>query len=154
VHGITRRPLAWSALALIVVTLAQVALGTQVREGIDEALALGIARGGALETVGRADWWHRDAALVVAFGTAWVLWLVWNRHRQEAALVRVAVIVGALVFLQIVLGLTMAYMSLTPVAQVAHLSGSSLLLGAQTVLFLLSRWLPEGEGTPAMVRGI
>jgi hypothetical protein len=36
----------------------------------------------------------------------------------------------------------MAYLALTPPAQVAHLTASSLLLGAQTVVFLLARWLP------------
>jgi cytochrome c oxidase assembly protein subunit 15 len=139
----TRQPLEWSALALMAVTLAQVVLGTQVREGIDEALANGVARSEALATVGRFDLWHRDAALLVLGGTLLIGYWVWRHHRHEIALVRSVNALTALVGAQIVLGLTMAYLALTPPAQVAHLTGSSLLLGAQTVVFLLARWLPR-----------
>ena len=152
VHGAARRPLAWSALALIVLTLVQVALGTQVREGIDEALAHDTPRAEALATVGRYDTWHRDAALAVAALTMWVVWLVWTRHRREAALARTALLMASLVGLQVLLGLTMAYVALAPAAQVAHLTASALLLGAQTMLFLLARWLPEGEVSGAASR--
>ncbi len=141
-HGAARRPLAWSVALLTLITLLQVILGTQVREGIDEALTAGVARVDALGTVGHYDTWHREAALLVVAATAWVVWLVWTRHRFERTLVRVTVVLAALVGLQILLGLSMAYLTLTPPAQVAHLTASSLLLGAETVLFLLARWLP------------
>ena len=142
-HGPTRRPLAWSALGLIIMTLVQVTLGAQVREGVDAALDLGVPRADVLATVGRYDLWHRDAALVLVAVTLFVLWLVRSRHRHERALVRAAYLTAALVVVQVAVGLTMAYLMLTPPAQIAHLSGSSLLLGAETVLFLLARWLPS-----------
>jgi cytochrome c oxidase assembly protein subunit 15 len=138
------RPLlAWSTLALLALTLVQVILGTQVREGIDHALDAGVDRANALATVGRFDLWHRDAALLIMAVSAWVFWLVWTRHRAEPALVRVTLLLAAFVGLQVLLGASMAYGALTPPAQVAHLSASSLLLGAQTVLLLLARWLPR-----------
>jgi cytochrome c oxidase assembly protein subunit 15 len=138
------RPLlAWSTVALLALTLVQVILGTQVREGIDHALDAGVDRANALATVGRFDLWHRDAALLVIAASAWVFWLVWTRHRAELTLVRVTLVLGGLVGLQVLLGASMAYGALTPPAQVAHLSASSLLLGAQTVLLLLARWLPR-----------
>src|SRR5688572_26842534 len=65
VHGRARRPLAWSALALIAITVAQVTLGAQVREGVDRALDGGTARPDALASVGSYDMWHRDAAVAV-----------------------------------------------------------------------------------------
>ena len=142
------RPLlAWSTLALMALTLLQVILGTQVREGIDHALDAGIARADALGSVGRVDMWHREAALLVMAATAWVLWLVWARHRRELTLVRTTVVLGACVGLQVLLGASMAYVALTPAAQVAHLTASSLLLGAETVLLLLARWLPPADQT-------
>lgn len=142
-HGTTRRPLAWAALALIVITLFQVVLGTQVREGVDEAMDLGIARVDALATVGAIDMWHREAAWFVIAATAILAGLVWTRHENEVALTRTTWIVMALVALQLLLGVAMAYIAVTPVAQIAHLTGSSLLLGAETVVFLLARWLPQ-----------
>jgi heme A synthase len=51
-------------------------------------------------------------------------------------------VLAAFVGVQVLLGASMAYLTLTPPAQVAHLTGSSLLLGAETVLLLLARWLP------------
>jgi cytochrome c oxidase assembly protein subunit 15 len=142
------RPLlAWSTLALMALTLLQVILGTQVREGIDHALDAGRARADALGSVGRVDMWHREAALLVIAATAWVFWLVWARHRRELTLVRTTVVLGALVGLQVLLGASMAYAALTPAAQVAHLTASSLLLGAETVLLLLARWLPPAYQT-------
>ena len=142
IHGETRRPLAWSSLVLIVLTLTQVGLGAQVRGAIDEAMLNGAGRDIALSTVGAFDIWHRDGALVVLAGTLLIAWLVWTRHRGERALVQTATVMISLVLLQIALGVTMAYLTLTPAAQIAHLTASSLLLGAETVLFLLARWLP------------
>jgi cytochrome c oxidase assembly protein subunit 15 len=142
VHGTARRALAWTTVALILVTLFQVVLGTQVREGIDAALDAGVARADALATVGIVDYWHREAAWFVIALTAVMAGLVWTRHDGEVALSRAAMVVIALVGVQLLLGVAMAYISLTPSAQVAHLTGSSLLLGAETVVFLLARWLP------------
>jgi heme a synthase len=141
----TRPLLAWSTGALIVLTLVQVILGTQVREGIDHALAAGVARNDALASVGRFDMWHRDAALLVLAATAWVVWLVWTRYQAQPALVRTTLVLAAMVGLQVLLGASMAYVTLTPAAQVAHLTASSWLLGAETVLLLLARWLPHGR---------
>jgi cytochrome c oxidase assembly protein subunit 15 len=140
-----RRPLQVAALALIAMTLAQVALGAQVRGAIDDALLHGTARADALASVGTFDAWHREAALVVAGVAALVGLLVWNRHADEPAIVRSAAVVGGLVVVQVGLGLVMAYGSLTPGAQVPHLGVASLLLGAETVLLLTARWMPEAR---------
>ena len=147
VHGHGRRLLAWSALVLMVTTLGQVVLGTQVRERIDEAIDAGIARTEALATVGAFDRWHREGALVILIGAVLVVWIVLSRHRDERALMEAAAVLAALVALQILLGISMAYLALTPSAQVAHLTASSLLLGAETVVFLLARWLPPRSAT-------
>ena len=140
------RPLlAWSVVVLMVITLLQVTFGTQVREAIDHALAAGVPLADALATVGRFDVWHREAALLIVAATMWVVWLVWTRHRAEQTLMAATAVLAALVGVQVLLGASMAYLTLTPPAQVAHLTGSSLLLGAETVLLLLARWLPARE---------
>ena len=130
-------PLARGSLAvLILLTLAQAGLGTQVRGRVDGALDAGVARDAALATVGRLDYLHRDLAFVVLIGaTGLTLWLLSRR----SPLVRWSFVVLALAIGQIVLGMVMAYGSLVPAAQVGHLTIASLLLGAETVLWLLSR---------------
>lgn len=138
-----RHGLSWLIVALIGVTLVQVALGTQVRGHVDRALDEGVARSGALATVGALDYWHRDAATFVLVLSIVTLFVLSRRPRRDAPLMRAgwAVTIGAAA--QIVVGLLLAYMSLPPAAQVAHLTVASLLLGAQTVLLLLTWWLPD-----------
>ena len=125
-------------IALIVVTMVQIGLGTQVRGAIDAAIDNGVARAGALASVGTLDHLHRDGALVV-FASC-VLVLIWLRARltKEATLIRWGYVVVGLASIQVALGVAMAYVSLKPATQVAHLTVASLLLGAETVLLLLT----------------
>jgi cytochrome c oxidase assembly protein subunit 15 len=130
------KPLGLSILALILLTLVQAGFGTQVRGAVDTALDAGVARDLALGTVGRLDFLHRDLAFAVVVGaTLLTLWLLSRR----SPLVRWSFVVLALAILQIALGAVMAYVSLIPAAQVGHLTIASLLLGAETVMWLLSR---------------
>lgn len=122
--------------ALIGVTLLQVGLGTQVRERVDHALDSGVARDLVLGTVGRLDFLHRDLAFIVLVGAALVTLWLWSRH---SGLMRWSLVVLGLAFLQVALGVFMAYGSLLPAAQVGHLTLASLLLGAETMLWLMSR---------------
>lgn len=124
--------------ALIVLTLVQIGFGTQVRGAVDTALDAGVARDLALGTVGRVDSLHRDLAFaVLAAASILTIWLL--RRRAPRPILRWSFVVVSLAVLQVVLGAVMAYGSLLPAAQVGHLSTASLLLGAETVLWLLVR---------------
>jgi heme a synthase len=131
-----RKPLALPILLLIVLTLVQAGFGTQVRGSIDDAVDAGVARQLALGTVGRIDFIHRDLAFVVLIA-ATVLTL--RLMSQRSAALRWAYVVLALAVTQTGLGALMAYGSLAPAAQVGHLTIASLLLGAETVLWLNTR---------------
>jgi heme a synthase len=122
------RPLSPLVVVLILITLIQVGLGTQVRGAVDVALNSGVARESALASVGLLDHLHRDSALVVLAGAL----IVAMRTR-----LRWAYVTGGLAALQVALGAVMAYVSLAPAAQVGHLTVASLLLGSATVLLLL-----------------
>ena len=124
-------------LAMILVTMVQIGLGTQVRGAIDVALGNGVTRAGALASVGLLDHLHRDAAFVVFAGSlALVMWLR-VRFPGGTVLLPWAYGVAGLATLQVALGGVMAYVSLAPAAQIGHLTVASLLLGAETVLLLL-----------------
>ena len=124
--------------ALIVLTLVQIGIGAQVRGAVDMALDAGIARDLALGTVGRLDLLHRDAAFAVLAGAAaFTLWLLWRRASRR--LIRWSFVVLSLAIIQVLLGVVMAYGSLLPAAQVGHLTTASLLLGAETLVLLVSR---------------
>ena len=124
-------------VVLILITLVQIALGTQVRGGVDAALDAGVARSAALATVGTLDVLHRDAAFVTLMGSILLcFWLVMGAG--NGLLIRWSWAVLGLAVGQVALGFVMAYVSLLPGAQVLHLTVASLLLGAETVLLLLS----------------
>jgi heme a synthase len=134
-HATTLRAVAF----LILVTLIQIALGTQVRGRIDAALDASVPRADALGTVGVLDALHRDSALAVGIGALLVAFIVWRRRPARPDLQFWAAAAVALALSQIALGIVMAYVSLEPAAQVAHLTVASLLLGAEVVLLLLLR---------------
>lgn len=145
--GEGRAPLLWASLALLAITVAQVTLGAQVRGAVDDAMIHGTPRALALASVGAYDRWHRETALAVLAATLFVCLLVWSRHPHERPLVQASGVMAGLVVVQVLVGASMAYVGLTPAAQVAHLTASSLILGAQTVLLLLALWLPSpGRG--------
>jgi cytochrome c oxidase assembly protein subunit 15 len=134
--GQTRPAEGFVSAILIALTLLQAALGTQVRSRVDAALDSGVGRDLAIGTVGRLDYLHRDLAGIVLIGsTMLTLWLLSRR----SPLVPWSLVILALAILQIALGVVMAYGSLLPAAQVGHLTLASLLLGAETVLWLMSR---------------
>jgi cytochrome c oxidase assembly protein subunit 15 len=132
-----RLPETRAMVALIVVTLIQVALGTQVRGRIDSAIEASVPRAGALATVGILDGLHRNSALMVFAGAFVVAFFIWSKQRGQSALHFWSAAIVGLAFAQIALGLVMAYVALDPMAQVGHLTVASLLLGAETVLLLL-----------------
>jgi heme a synthase len=141
----------WSLMALILVTMVQIGLGTQVRGAVDTAMDHGVLRDSALASVGVLDHVHRSAALVVLAGSVLILILLTTGFGRERSLVRWACVVVALATLQVGLGVFMAYVSLKPAVQVGHLTVAALLLGAETVLLLLEN--AEGSGaTDAVVR--
>ena len=122
---------------LILLTLVQIAFGTQVRGAVDAALDAGVARDAALGTIGRLDFIHRDLAFAVLLAAAGLtLWLL--SRRAPPVMLRWSFVALGLAVLQVALGIVMAYGSLLAAAQVGHLTVASLFLGALTVLWLLS----------------
>jgi cytochrome c oxidase assembly protein subunit 15 len=130
---------ATAATALMALTLLQVAFGTQVRGAIDaHAATLVLPRSALLASVGWPDMAHRNLALVVLAGSIWLSWRV-HRTASPIAVRRAALAVAVLALAQVAAGITLAYLALPRSIQVAHLSIASLLLGAETLVALLSR---------------
>jgi cytochrome c oxidase assembly protein subunit 15 len=138
--------LKWPLVILIALTLMQIALGTQVRGRVDTALDAGVTRTAALGTVGRLDFLHRDAAVVVLVASLILMLWIRSTVAVEEFLVRWAYVVAGLAVMQVAVGVVMAYVALQPAAQVAHLTIASLLLGAETTLALVTTRRPQRVG--------
>ncbi len=128
---------AWAATALL---LVQVGLGTQVRALVDEGLPA-LPRGEVLAAVGALDTYHRELAAVVALVVVGLWVWAWLRHDAHPVLRHTASAALAAVVVQIAAGMVLAGFALPPPAQIAHLTVSSLLLGALTALALVAwKW--------------
>lgn len=124
---------------LVVLTLIQVLLGTQVRQQIDV-----IAKSFALEQrnlwIAELDWIfkvHRSFAWVLLIGNGWIVYQLIKYLKHYFAVYRAAIYLGIFVFLATLSGVILAYLNMPKLAQPLHLLLSFLIFGAQTYLFFV-----------------
>jgi cytochrome c oxidase assembly protein subunit 15 len=124
---------------LIVLTLVQVLLGTQVRQQIDV-----IAKSFGLEQrnmwIAGLNWIfkvHRSFAWLLLLGNAWVVYQLIKYLKHYFAVYRAAIYLGIFVFLATLSGVILAYLNMPKLAQPSHLLLSFLIFGAQTYLFFV-----------------
>lgn len=124
---------------IVVLTFAQIVLGTQVREQVDlVATANGyMQRQSWIEQLGSVFAVHRTFSAVLLLLNAYVVYQMYrqpNRRLQRLA----AVVIGVIV-VEVLAGITLAYFSLPAAVQPVHLLLGTLLFGAQFVLLLAYR---------------
>ncbi|MDR8393207.1 COX15/CtaA family protein [Aliifodinibius sp. S!AR15-10] len=130
----------WSGLGLLVLTMVQLVLGTQVREAIDiiKNSVNPPPRQLWIQQVGFTDEIHRSFswALFILGGVV----LYFSKWRSESKLVnKLGLSIFGLILFQILVGTGLYYLGMPPVYQVFHLVGVAFLICAE-VLFLLVLW--------------
>lgn len=91
---------------------------------------------------------HRVGAVVVTVLIAITLWQVLSHHRSEAALRRPALVMGALLVLQIALGGTVIWTQRAPTITSLHVVNGALLI-ATAALLTLRAWVLTAAPRPA-----
>lgn len=127
------------ATSILLVTVVQVGLGTEVREQIDAVAT-------EMNNLNRSDWvskigqqfnWHRDLAILVTLLNVILYMVIRIRYPlmgfQYVHSKYNLIIIGG----QIITGIILAYLALPPFSQVAHLFLATLLFGNQFYLLLL-----------------
>lgn len=121
----------------IVISLAQIVFGTDVREQVDAvATRLSQYRNGWLNSVGDIFFEHRDMAILVLLANIMLYALVrkhFNRHSMQQQLMSFTFLI---IMLQIVTGIALSYLALPPIAQILHVLLACLMFGAQFYLML------------------
>lgn len=145
--GLTR--FGWAAWAATALLLVQVGIGTQVRGAVDDAL-VELPRTGVIASIGVLDLWHREFAAVVALAVFGLWAWAWIGHAAHAPLRHTASAALGAVVVQIAAGMALTGFALPPAAQVIHLTGSSLLLGALTALALVAWTWPAPSQDEAL----
>lgn len=133
-------------IALLVLTLIQMIIGTQVREMIDIIKNVPDPPP-RTEWIDRLDGWlypvHRSFSWLVIALTGGFWWL--NRKFSVASSLQILNnVIVKLVLLQIVLGVGMDWLGIPGVLQVLHLVGAALLVCA-IFLYILMVWFSKSE---------
>lgn len=136
----SRKWLFWSGAVLLAFTLAQLVLGTQVREAID-VIKNGInppPREVWLEQAGTLDEVHRSFSWTVAIAGGVVLYFA--RWKAKSRIIQnLGTGIFGLIIFQILLGMGLYYLSMPPAFQVFHLVGVAFLVCAEVLLLLVLR---------------
>jgi cytochrome c oxidase assembly protein subunit 15 len=132
------RWLLWLALLL---TFVQIILGTQVREEIDQiASAAGYTqRATWVDKLGSVFESHRTLSAIVVLVNVYVGYQLWQLG--ELVMQRLVLIIGSILALEIVAGISLAYFALPALVQPVHLTLATLLFGTQFLAVLALRRL-------------
>ncbi len=123
----------------LVLSILQIVLGTEVREGIDlisKSLHF-TARAGWVAKLGAVFSYHRDMAILVTISNLVVYKMVTDRFSGKAAPLLSARFIVIILIIQLLSGFILAYMGLPPFAQTLHILFSTLLFSLQFYLYLL-----------------
>lgn len=139
------------AYVLLVVLIVQLALGTQVREGIDIAMASAPdSRSEWLATVGTVHEVHRSFSWIVLIVAA-ALMARAIKLDPPFPIRTLPKAIFVLVIAQILFGIGLAYLALPPPLQVLHLLFANLLIASTFVLILFTTQAKKRENTNAIV---
>lgn len=127
------------AVFVLILTVIQITLGTEVREQIDFIAS-------AMNNSNRPAWvaevglnfnLHRDLAAIVFLSNIFLFFIIKKRYALNGWQFRFISYAMLLIVAQVMTGVVLAYFGLPPIAQAAHLLLASLLFGAQYYLMLL-----------------
>lgn len=127
--------LRWLLLGCGAVFLIQLIIGIGVREGVDAYLADGITRGEVLEKIGFQFYFHRSFSWLLLGGHLLLAYWLWI-YASGPKVIRYAVVLTILVFLEIVSGAAMGFFSIPSFIQPIHLFLASVVFGFEVYLFL------------------
>jgi cytochrome c oxidase assembly protein subunit 15 len=134
----------WLGIAMGL-TLVQMSLGIQVREGVDVIMALH-------QYTGRELWRgefpliflvHRSFSSLVLFTNAWLVWRMWRALPAGNSLRRCGVVLMGLIAGAILAGISMDRLNMPLIAQPAHLELASLIFGMQFFIYISYRYSRE-----------
>jgi heme a synthase len=141
IEAITNQPFINKLLILtLILSMSQILLGTQVREGIDRVIAepnFGYNRYTWIEQMGLPFYIHRSYSLLI-FGLH--VYLIWNLKKNIATqglIYKFGMILVAIVVIEILTGVIMAYFGVPAFAQPIHLTLAIVAIGIQFVVLIL-----------------
>jgi cytochrome c oxidase assembly protein subunit 15 len=129
-------------VAVLLLSLAQVILGTQVREHVDEiAVAAGESNRAAwMGSLGMSFYVHRSFSIVLLAANVAVAFTIWKKGGVSRIVSRCAAWLVGIVVIEIASGAAMYYFAIPPVLQPIHLLLASLMFGLQFFAIVAYRY--------------
>lgn len=136
-----KKKLYWATIALFVLTMIQMILGTQVREAIDAAKLVAersdwIANAGDIFLIHRSYSWLLMIAVFYLFS-------VMRKNAVQGIVKKLGILNIALILGQIAIGVGLELFGMPPALQVIHLVGIAVMVCAQFLLILILRLRTE-----------
>lgn len=111
----------------LLLTLFQIAMGTQVREQIDILNEAGMARNNWISNLNWEFYFHRSFASLILLVNAWLWWY----NRKNGAGIKEMGSIMFIILLEIAFGITLTYAAMPEFAQPVHLVLGTFLFGFQ-----------------------
>lgn len=133
-----RRKIGLTLGVLLVLTLVQIVMGTQVRESVNEvANALGeTQRERWIEGLDWVFYVHRSYSIILLLGHGYLAYVVYQNFGPKGNLTYWAVVLLGVVVIEILSGAIMAYFAIPRFAQPVHLALATVAFGLQVFLLL------------------
>ena len=127
--------------ALLVLTLIQVVIGTQVREGIDiiKDVAIAPPRETWLDMVGNIFLIHRSYSWIILINTG-MLFFLDKKYEISGFTKRVLIWIYMLIAVQMFAGIGLNYLDMPAILQILHLTSVAVLVCAEFLLLLSARF--------------
>jgi heme a synthase len=127
-------------ILVLIASISQVLLGTQVREAIDKVIAspiFGYNRETWIEQMGLPFYIHRSYSLLILGLHIYLIWQLRNNIQQQGIIYKFVQTLVLIVVIEILSGTIMAYFSIPAYVQPIHLTLAIVSLGIQFVILLL-----------------
>ncbi|MCK5728844.1 MAG: COX15/CtaA family protein [Methylococcales bacterium] len=129
-------------IVLMLITLLQVVMGTQVREAVDFIAN----QHGYIDRIYWRDsfpiifYVHRSFSAVVLFGNSWLSWRIIARLPKKHLLKTAIIHLMSLIVIAILAGVSLDRLGMPPIAQPIHLLIANLIFGVQFFIFICLKY--------------
>ena len=127
-------------VAAMLMTLIQIAMGTQVREAVDFISRAAIDRQYWRDDFPVIFYVHRSFSSIILFTNLWLVWQLYQAVDKRGLLFRTGLTMAVLVVVAILAGVSLDRLGVPAVVQPVHLLMANMILGAQFFLFSCYRY--------------
>lgn len=127
--------------AVLIMSLIQITMGTQVREAVDFiSHDLVLERQFWREDFPIIFYVHRSFSSLILFTNGWLVWRLWQNVVRNHPLVKAGLLLMGLIVTAILAGVSLDRLGMPPVAQPIHLLMANLILGTQFFMWMTLRY--------------